>query len=349
MRVRELTEQDAGAYERLIEADERSMVYATLAWRDFLATAVGGDPLYLVAEDRGCLLGALPSFSHSAVGLGTVVNSLPWFGTHGGCTVSGAAPGDVRGALLEGLVRSFPDDLLSATVVLTPSESDEAESYAALLSATVREPRLGQISELPPDGEDLDLRLEAAVRQKTRNLVRKSLRQGFDRVVTREAWAWDFLIETHSRNLLEMGGRAKPPTHFEALRRTLPPEWLRLSVACHLDAPVAALLLVRFNRTVEYLTPVIEHDARSLQPLSFLIWHELLDAVRDGFRWWNWGGTWASQRSLHHFKAGWGALDRPYAYLVATPPGGLARLRRHLAEAVEAFPYYYLYPYDALR
>lgn len=55
------------------------------------------------------------------------------------------------------------------------------------------------------------------------------------------------------------------------------------SIASLDGRPVAALLLLYFNRTVEYFAPVIEHEYRSRQPLSFLIWQGMLDAVHRGY------------------------------------------------------------------
>jgi hypothetical protein len=75
----------------------------------------------------------------------------------------------------------------------------------------------------------------------------------------------------------------------------------------------------------------------------------MIEAVREGYRWWNWGGTWASQKSLHHFKAGWGAQDRPYSYLTKISPDKIELLKRNLDEIIDSFPYYYLAPFEALR
>ena len=84
-----------------------------------------------------------------------------------------------------------------------------------------------------------------------------------------------------------IGGTAKPWAHFEAIRDAIPASARRLYIARLNGQPVAALLLLYFNRTVEYITPVIKHEYRSAQPLSFLIWHAMQDAIAEGFRWWN--------------------------------------------------------------
>ena len=341
--ARPLAPGDAAAYDELVWADPDAMVYATLAWRDFLAAAAGGKPRYLVLEDERGLAGALPALALTAAE-GTVVNSLPWYGSHGGCILRDRGSADVRERLLAAFAAALPDDLVSCTVVLTPAESAHADTYATALRSTAEDARIGQVTDLPgPDGAEAAL--EQNFQQKTRNLVRKARRQGFERVVTDEEWAWDFLVATHEANIRAIGGLPKPRSHFDALRRTLPAEWLRLSVALDASRPVAALLLVRFARTVEYLTPVIVHDARPRQPLSFLIWEEMLAAVADGFARWNWGGTWIGQQSLHHFKAGFGARDLPYRYVVTAPQAWAERLPADARALAPSFPYYYVCPY----
>lgn len=340
--VAALARQDEDAYRALVSEDPRALVYATLEWRDFLAAAVGGERRYLVARRDGRLVGALPWFERDST-LGAVVNSLPWYGSHGGCTLARDAGDDVRSALLARFRdRADQADVLSATMILTPQETERLALYRDALAPRALDERIGQFTDLSGDP------LEATLRQKTRNLVRKSLKQGFEETVGDEDWAWDFLHATHAANMQAIGGKAKPRTHFDALRASLPAEWLRLSVARLDGQPVAALLLVRFNRTVEYLTPVIEHEHRSQQPLSFLIWHAMLDSAAAGYRWWNWGGTWSSQDSLHHFKAGWGAQDLPYTYLILAHDAGFARLRAERERAVAAFPFHYLYPFALL-
>jgi len=175
--------------------------------------------------------------------------------------------------------------------------------------------------------------------------VRKALKQGFQLVISDEEWAWQFLHKTHTENLRSIGGIPKPWEHFAAIRQNIPWEWRNIFVALLDGKPVAALLMLYFNQTAEYVTPVIMQEHRSSQPLSFLIWHAMLHATANGFRWWNWGGTWDSQKSLHHFKAGWGAEDYPYSYFISLKPASLVLMKSDLNDLRSAFPYYYLLPF----
>ena len=134
----------------------------------------------------------------------------------------------------------------------------------------------------------------------------------------------------------------------QQIRNCLPSSARRLSLAFDRDTPVAALLTLYGGQTVEYLTPAVDVDARPRQPLSFLIWKAMNEAINRGMTRWNWGGTWVDQLSLHHFKAGFAAQNHPYSYFTMTGPEGLAKLRAHRAQLGTLFPYFYTFPYASL-
>lgn len=350
IRVEPLSPRKEAEYGEFLLRDPRSLLYASAEYRDFLARAVGGTATYLLAlDDQDQIIGALPYFCLESPGYGTVINSLPWYGSHGGCIVSGSRAGEARRALLK-QYRMAVDapDVLSATLILAPGEEAALAEYRDILAPPIEDRRVGQMTPLPIDSCQVEAKLESVLLQKTRNLARKSLKQGFVLREVDDDGAWRFLFETHVENMEAIGGKHKPWSHFLAMRETLPANARRLLVAELDGQPVAALLLVYFNRTVEYVTPVIKHDYRSRQPLSFLIWHGMIEAIRAGYLWWNWGGTWVTQVSLHHFKAGWGAVDFPYTYLINSSPAGRSVLSANRARLGELFPFFYAYPYDKL-
>jgi hypothetical protein len=342
--VQWMTAAHEEGYRALTESDPAVLLYASLAYRDFLASILPGRARYLVALRDDRVVGAIPMFEVETTA-GRVINSLPWYGSHGGCVTT---DDDARRALLA-RYRAEIDDAVLATMVLPPAEQVHLKAYDGAIAPAERDERIGQFTTLP-EHDDVEAALMATYRQKTRNLVRKSLQQGFTRAVRDDDEAWRFLHATHTDNMEAVGGRAKPWAHFAALREHIPASQRELSIALDGDTPVAALLVLRFGVTAEYFTPVIVHDHRSRQPLSFLIHYAMTEHARAGCRHWNWGGTWRSQESLHHFKRGWGADDRPYAYLVHAGPGAVDALadgpRTRLVEETGGF--YYLYPFDRL-
>jgi len=347
--VRELSAASEAAYTQLVEEHEEGLLYATLPFRNFLREAVGGEPRYFVAQDGDVVRGVLPCFQRSDPALGEVWNSLPWYGSHGGCLVAGEDADPTRDALLQALLGATTrPEVLSTTLVLSPHDEDQRPAYERRLHCATTDHRIGQWTPLPPPGPELLTRLERLFRQKTRNLVRKALKQGFHEALTDEEWAWRFLHKVHDENMQAIGAKPKPWEHFASLRRHIPPPWRRLSVALFGGQPVAALLLLQFRHTIEYITPVVCKEYRASQPLSFLIFHAMQDAVGRGFRQWNWGGTWRTQHTLYRFKAGFGAIDRPYSYLVVASEESRRRLRAVRRQIGDAFPYYYVYPFAEL-
>jgi hypothetical protein len=180
--------------------------------------------------------------------------------------------------------------------------------------------------------------------QKTRNLVRKAFKQGFTAERADDDAAWAALLRLHTETMRAKGAAPKPPEHFEALRATVPPERRSLWLARSGEDVAAALLLVHHGRQTEYLVPAAEVAFRERQPLSLLIAQGMMEAMAMGRTQWNWGGTWLSQTTLHHFKAGFGAEDRPYRYLIRGRADARAVLARDLPRLRTAYPYHYLWP-----
>ncbi len=345
----ELSASLEGKYAEFVGRVPMAMIYGTLEFRAFLQRVVAGTPTYFVAVQGERIVGALPCFMVRHERCGTVINSLPWYGSHGGCVLVSEHDETARRRLLARYAEWVAEQQAAfATLILTPRENQHLEAYREALAPSATDGRVGQMTRLPDDGPDLEQRLERVCRQKTRNLIRKSLKQGFALAARDDDDAWRFLHGTHVENMAAIGGRAKPWAHFAALRDTIPAAWRQLLVTTLDGRPVAALLLLRFNGIVEYITPVIAHEFRSRQPLSFTIWHAMLDAVHRGDAWWNWGGTWTTQVSLHHFKEGWGATEWPYTYLTTAHPDALRDLQQDRRAVLDAFPHYFIYPFPAL-
>ncbi len=346
--LRPLAAEDDPARQAVQDTSPDATLFQSLEFRRVLDEVVPGTSKALGAFRRDTLQGFLPWKELTVPGVGTLVNSLPWYGSHGGAVLAAGAGDEVRDALLAGFGEHLAatPDLLSATVSLSPFEAGRAEEYRARLGARTRDHRIGQVTPLPSAGADPEAALLSGFEKKTRNLVRKACRQGFRLEDGDHDRGWAVLAGIHEQNMAALGGKAKPRHHFEALRRHLPRR--RLALALDGDTPVAGLLVFYFRDQAEYFTPVVHHDWRPRQPLSFLILEVMKEAMARGIRIWNWGGTWPGQASLHHFKAGFGAEDRPYSYEIVAPDPGLERLRQHRTRLGELFPWYYAYPYAEL-
>jgi hypothetical protein len=209
----------------------------------------------------------------------------------------------------------------------------------------VTDDRVGQISRL--DGlAGSEATLLSRIDGSARRNIKKAKRAGVEVKVTPDAIR--FLEGTHNQNMLEIGGKAKShaffsgiPNHFAAGRD------YDIYVAEREGQPLAALLVLYFNRTVEYFTPATCLEAREIQPMALILCQAMLDAAARGFTRWNWGGTWKTQEGVYRFKKKWAAQDHPYKYFIKINEPTLLGARKE--DLLAGYPDFYLLPFERLR
>lgn len=321
--VAEVGTSEPAAWDSYLTRHDGSLVYGSSRFRALLVELLGCRDRSLAAVEGGALRGVLPLMERDGV-----LNSLPYYGSNGGILADTAEISDA----LVGAYSEAAETARSATLIENPF----APTRYAGLHRTHRDERIAQWTNLPATG----------IEPSARRNVRRAGGAGI--VVERDATELPRLYELHDENIRALGGRPKDRQFFDLVSQHLTEsEGFEVWVARHEGRTIAALLTLLFNRTVEYYTPAIEHDARPLQPLAAILDGALADATARGFTRWNWGGTWHSQEGVLRFKRKWGAREARYAYhvqvndeelTVASPEDLLAR-----------FPGFYVVPFAALR
>lgn len=348
--VRLLTPEYEEAYETFVLSMRDSLIYASLKYRDFLRTVLpNGEPRYLIAVEKGAVIGVLPAFLATSQKYGKILNSLPFYGSHGGLLVNSRVDAhEIKRSLLVSLSNlEISEDVSSSTIIASPF-SEDRELYVSLFSPTHQDVRIGQISVLPDGPDDLRLpdQLMDGFHQKTRNAVRKGNKAGFTvrRSNSDDDFSW--LQAVHAQNMAIAGGFPKSSQIFDQIRKHFSAEDEYCLFIAELSSErVAGLLMLYFNKRAEYYTPVIIERFRSEQALSFLIFYAMQDAVQRGCREWNWGGTATHQKDLYRFKNRWGSFDHPYNYYVRVRDQNLMMIEPRLLSA--EFPFFYLFPFKS--
>ncbi|MCP5268581.1 MAG: GNAT family N-acetyltransferase [Zoogloeaceae bacterium] len=347
--VSKLTPEYHAAYDAFLRASEGALFFASLEYRKLLKDFLGAkaeDHYFLAVDEDGEIKGVLPSFVTTIAGFGPIANSLPFYGSNGG-VITRAGDRQVIAVLLNHFYEFTVNiGCSSSTVVASPFEV-HLDVYETSLNPTYKDSRIGQFTPLPIADRASEEVVMSALHHKTRNMVRKAFKQGIN--VTDDIWdgAVNFLCDTHAENMAVIGGRAKPARFFRAIDSAFKyGKDYKLYTAWLDGAPVAALLLFYFNGFVEYFTPVIVARYRSSQPMSLLIFNAMTDAVANGYKWWNWGGTWHTQDGVYQFKRSWGAVDKPYYYYIRI--GDENVLRRDKEALQKDAPYFYVAPFDKL-
>ena len=324
----------AEEWDAFVRARPDGLLYYLSAYRELVARLLGCRDRSLVALDRGEVVAVLPLLEADGP-LGSVVNSSPYYGSHGGVL------GD-RADAVSALVSSYAGavrDVAAATVVSNPFSVSTPE-----FPRTHVDTRIAQFTPIGLDGDHRD-RLLSSFETRARGSVRKAERSGV--VVGRDVGALDWLARTSADNIRAIGGVPKDEAFFR-----LVPELFRSEDefdvwTASVDGELVAGALVFYaNGVVEYFTPAIAHEARPLQPLSLLLLEAMTDASRRGFRIWNWGGTWKTQESLYLFKRQWNASERGYRYDVLVNEPAVLHATR--AELLDGYPGFFVVPFEAL-
>jgi hypothetical protein len=348
MRIERLTDGNEAAYDRFLRESPDSLFFASNQYRKFLRNLLEIEDRYLLAmEDDGSVRAALPLFAIRGA-YGTVLNSLPYYGSSGGIIRRGQDE-VASAALMEAfneLSRSL--DCVASTVVSSPLDDDQ-DFYRRFVRPDYVDRRIGQLTRLVPNPAGIgEEELMVSFHHKTRNMIRKARKLGVEVREEMGKEALSFLSETHMENMREIGGQSKSIRFFELLETQLKfGTDYRIYTAWQGRARIAALLVLYFNRVVEYGTPVIKKEFRDSQGLSLAIVTAMRNAVREGYIWWNWGGTWVSQDGVYRFKKRWGTMDKDYHYYTRVFDRSL--LSRTPGELVSAYPNFYVLPFSALQ
>lgn len=352
-----LEPEHEAAYEELLKRCSWSMIYHSLEYRNFLKgfLADSAEDIYLLCFKGGALLGALPCFLMKGE-LGNVVNSLPFFGSHGSVLLCPEASEDVACCLFKALQKICEQKKVLFSVVVENPFRPLDERQESVIAPDFTDQRIGQFTELPryddQGKDDIERSLFALYHQKTRNMVRKAKKSGLKFEHDSSAKALSRLCTLHRDNMSKIGGVVKPKRFFDVVTRCMSYDLdYRVYVAVNeSEEIVSALLILYYLDTVEYFVPAIADEWRHAQPLSGLIHQAMLDAVTERkSKYWNWGGTWLAQDGVYRFKSRWGTRDYPYKYYIKSfiDKQKFAKLKR--AELLDSYPWFYTIPFSELE
>jgi hypothetical protein len=338
MRLLDLAEVPDDTQETFLLGCPEAMLYHSPKYRRLLVELLECRPLGAAVLDGDELVG-IAAVMESDGPQGRILNSLPFYGSHGGLLARTDAARRTLAEWYRDLVAG--DGIAAATMVENPLAPGSSVDGVA---GDYADERIGQLTPLTVDKAEPDA-LMASLHSKTRNMVRKGESSGV--AVGTDARQLQVLAQIHGENMRAMSASPKPDRFFELVPRVFEEgrEW-QCWVGRKDGEVIAALLVFHFNGTTEYFTPAVREEHRSSQALSLVVFEAMRDAARRGMRWWNWGGTWRSQESVYRFKSRWGTVDMPYRYRTVVRNRELLSLSP--AELLADYPYFYVVPFGAL-
>ena len=342
-------------YEHFLLQCQESVFFHSLKWCEIIHDLLNAKKCYFIAQEGSEIVGALPSFFKENSQYGSIINSLPFYGSHGAILAKSTAEEDRIRKKLLGAFDSFAREkrCLLANIISSPFEKNPL-FYLREWQPDYTDERIAQITELPlcssfPNNE-LNNELDKLIDSVRKRNVRKALKSGISLKSSSEPPDIAPLYQIHKENLAALKGIVKPRVFFQRVIDIMDAEKdYQIYYAEREGEIIAGLLVFYYKNIVEYATPVTKLKYRNLQPLSFLIYEAMLEAIKQGCRYFNFGGTWKNQESLYQFKKRWGAKDYPYFYYIKAY-GDISHLKKLSKETIlREYPWFYVLPFSELE
>lgn len=334
-----------GSYEYLeyLKKNPNSLFYSCPSFIKIISENLSSTPVWLIARKNGNISGVLPFIKKDGP-LGPVFNSMAYYGSNGG-VIQHNMDEESKKTLIQSFYKlAESEDACSATIITNPLEKDW-KFYDKYTVYDFLDERIGQITHFSSLKNTDDL-INFFDDPRPRN-IRRAIKEGVEIERTQSKEAIDFLFTTHVREMEAKGGLAKERNFFDLFPKYLDDDSWAIYMAKLDGEPIAALLLFYFNETVEYFTPVIVYELRKTQASSLVIYEAMIDAMNLGYKNWNWGGTWLSQKGVYDFKKKWNANEYPYFYYVRVFND---KLKKKTPEyLLSNYPGFYLIPYSGLE
>jgi len=314
--------------------------YQSRKYLNFLEKILKIKTEFITAIENRKMIGVMPFF-RKKTNLGTVVNSLPFFGSYGGVI---SDQKEARKNIIDFLNEyNKENDVLSSVIIENPFESSEI--YEKYYEFNEKERRMIQCLKFNNISKDelwnnFEQRVRRSIRKAEKNLVSVEYSVPDNKLL-------DDFYKTHVANISSKNGATKPKGFFKILKDSfIVGKDYDILTAIHDSEPIAYLLVFYFKSFTEYYMPAYSVDKSDLQGTSLLIWESMKKSLANNMKYYNFGGTHMEQKSLYNFKKGWGTGDFYYNYYVYGNFSKINELGENLLK--ENFKNFYVYNYGKL-
>lgn len=331
---------DFGEYDDFINKNNSSTFFHSKNHIIFLEKLLELNTFFVTCREKGKLRGIIPFFEKK-MKFGTVVNSLPFFGSYGGMI----ADNDVQEKLLEEF-NSFnkSNDILSSVIISNPFETN-CDVYKKNYEHNIIEDRFTQCTILKNKSEnqiwdELEQRVRWSIRKSQKNQIQIS-------TVNEENSHLKKFYQMHENTIKSKNGKPKPTNLFNKITEIFDPSIdYDIFGAFYNEKAIAYVLVFYFKEFTEYYMPAYDPSFSNLQSTSFLIWKAMQKSLEKKIHFFNFGGTWKDQTSLYLFKRGWGTQDFHYQYYIKCD---LTRIKQiGLEEIKKSYENFYVCPYNEI-
>jgi len=333
--VKILDQIDYIKYESFVLSFKESLFYYSIKYKLFLENLLKCHSQYILIMKGDDIQAILPLLMKEGK-YGMILNTLPYYGSNGGIL---AKTRESYNLLLDYYYK-MTKEVSSSTYITNPFITE-----GEILSTSLKEEKLSQWTNIEHK-DNMDESLMNLFESSTRRNIRKAIKSNVSIEVDNSQI--EFLYQTHYDNISSIGGKTKSKDFFYSLDSYFEKGVdYNIYIASLNNKKIGALLLFYFNNTVEYFTPAIVNEFRSVQALPLIIYKAMLDSSQSKYKWWNWGGTWKTQKGVYKFKKKFGAIDKKYNYFITINNQDLYKATQE--ELIKEYDDFYVIPFNMLK
>lgn len=329
---------------------ENTLIYSSIKYKNLLEKHLKCKAYYLLIIKGNKVIGSLPVMIMKS-NLGKVANSLPYYGSNGGLIVDNNLSNEEKNIVRKKLIQSFQklvkyENCITSTIISNPLDVDINIWLYENYKCEFVETRIGLITCLPYFTDNCEDELLKMYHNSRPRNIRKAIKSNITCYFSNKFEDLEFLFEIHHQNFKVINALPKKKSFFLTIPDFFNKDDFRVYVAEKDGVKIAALLLLYFNKTVEYFTPVVVESYRVYQPTALLIHRAMQDACKQNFKYWNWGGTSISQDGVYNFKKKWGTNNLEYKYYIKIYQDKILNYSKEIL--LKEFPYFYVTPFEKL-
>jgi hypothetical protein len=307
-------------YDRLFASCPHAFIQQSTSWAEAIGALGPDEPIFLVADDGGTDLAALPLYLYRHE-QGNVLTSVPQPGPLGGVFCLGGIDAESRrrayGALLEAAEQVARDSqCLTLTLITNPIDDDFALYEEHFRPDFV----LDNFTQLIPldevfEGDRIVLRDYVRHSNLSRN-VKKGNKAGFDVRFCESRAQLHAWYATHAQRHREIGGTPLELRLFERLFDVLAPRDQAALLTVEKDGEVASgVFLVYHKQVMDMFMLSMDSRFASQAPSYVSIDRSLKWARQLGMKVYNWQSCHGRDGGVYRFKKTWGGVERPYYFV----------------------------------
>ncbi|MDP1801682.1 MAG: peptidoglycan bridge formation glycyltransferase FemA/FemB family protein [Bacteroidota bacterium] len=337
-------------FSELLLSTSTNLLYSSLPYLKLLQYFLNCEVIIITVLKDKSIVGCFPLAFKNNLKHGCVCNSLPFYGSNGGMIVSESVTdkNEVRTILKQEFEKIVQHkSCVAYTIISNPLDVETDNWLRNNVSHDQIDERIGQITHFPKGIVDIENDLMKSFEDPRPRNIRKAIKEGVNIYATNDQDAIDFLYKVHYDNIKAINGIPKEKKFFDLIPKFFNNTEYKIYIAEYKGERVGALLLFYFNKTVEYFTPAVIESHRNLQPTSLIIYKAMIEAIKDGYENWNWGGTWLTQGGVYDFKKKWGTTDHHYFYYTKIYKEDLYTSSKEFL--LQEYPYFFVLPFSSLK